>query len=287
MIFKLQRILYDSIFLEAENQQLIRMTQELSEMKDQEIEQLTQLCGQKDQDYERMAELCDQKDQDNERLAEEIERLRGEHRQEIESLRGEHRQETDRLRGEHAQDIDRLKGENRQETDRLRGEFVQMIHQMDQRSKCSQTQIENLRRERQELSEELQQVGAKVRESHERELELEGELECMRRDNETLLDQRMAELAQAFINAESDEIKIMKQELAKEKRKRRETEETIKGLFKVQAMENELMLGRAELMESSGSVVCADGVQEDPGSSSTESTVVEAGEESDDGEEVF
>lgn len=72
-----------------------------------------------------------------------------------------------------------------------------------------------------------------MRESHERELELEGELECMRRDNETLLDQRMAELAQAFINAESDEIKIMKQELAKEKRKRRETEETIKGLFKV------------------------------------------------------
>ena len=30
-----------------------------------------------------------------------------------------------------------------------------MIHQMDQRSKCSQTQIENLRRERQELSEVL------------------------------------------------------------------------------------------------------------------------------------
>lgn len=265
----LQRILYDSIFLEAENQQLIRMTQELSEMKDQEIEQLTQLCGQKDQDYERMAELCDQKDQDNERLAEEIERLRGEHRQEIESLRGEHRQ-----------DIDRLKGENRQETDRLRGEFVQMIHQMDQRSKCSQTQIENLRRERQELSEELQQIGAEVRESHERELELEGELECMRRDNETLLDQRMTELAQAFINAESDEIKIMKRELAKEKRKRREAEETIKGLFKVQAMMN-------ELMESSGSVACADGMQEDPGSSSTESTVVEADEESDDGEEVF
>ena len=30
---------------------------------------------------------------------------------------------------------------------------LKMIHQMDQRSKCSQTQIENLRRERQELSE--------------------------------------------------------------------------------------------------------------------------------------
>lgn len=58
----------------------------------------------------------------------------------------------------------------------------------------------------------------------------------MRRDNETLLDQRMAELAQAFINAESDEIKIMKQELAKEKRKRREAEETIKGLFKVRCV---------------------------------------------------
>lgn len=147
---------------------------------------------------------------------------------------------------------------------------------MDQRSKCSQTQIENLRRENQELSEELQQIGAEVRESHERKLELEAELECMRRDNETLLDQRMTELAQAFLNAESDEIKIMKQELAKEKRKRREAEETIK----VQAMMN-------ELMESSGSVACADGMQEDPGSSSTESTVVEADEESDDGEEVF
>lgn len=149
---------------------------------------------------------------------------------------------------------------------------------MDQRSKCSQTQIENLRRENQELSEELQQIGAEVRESHERKLELEAELECMRRDNETLLDQRMTELAQAFLNAESDEIKIMKQELAKEKRKRREAGETIKGLFK--AMMN-------ELMESSGSVACADGMQEDPGSSSTESTVVEADEESDDGEEVF
>lgn len=75
-----------------------------------------------------------------------------------------------------------------------------------------------------------------MRESHERELELEGELECMRRDNETLLDQRMTVLAQAFINAESDEIKIMKQELAKEKRKRRKTEETIKGLFKVRCV---------------------------------------------------
>ena len=37
-------------------------------------------------------------------------------------------------------------------------------------------------------------------------------------------------------------------------------------------MENELMLRGAELMESSGSVVCADGVQEDPGSSSTVSS---------------
>ena len=58
----------------------------------------------------------------------------------------------------------------------------------------------------------------------------------MRRDNETLLDQRMTELAQAFINAESDEVKIMKQELAKEKRKRREAGETIKGLFKVRCV---------------------------------------------------
>ena len=32
------------------------------------------------------------------------------------------------------------------------------------------------------------------------------------------------------------------------------------------------MLRRAELMESSGSVACADGVQEDPGSSSTVSS---------------
>lgn len=58
----------------------------------------------------------------------------------------------------------------------------------------------------------------------------------MRRDNETLLDQRMTELVQAFINAESDEVKVMKQELAKEKRKRREAGETIKGLFKVRCV---------------------------------------------------
>lgn len=58
----------------------------------------------------------------------------------------------------------------------------------------------------------------------------------MRRDDETLLDQRMTELVQAFINAESDEVKVMKQELAKEKRKRREAGETIKGLFKVRCV---------------------------------------------------
>lgn len=58
----------------------------------------------------------------------------------------------------------------------------------------------------------------------------------MRRDDETLLDQRMTELVQAFINAESDEVKVMKQELAKEKRKRREARETIKGLFKVRCV---------------------------------------------------
>ena len=58
----------------------------------------------------------------------------------------------------------------------------------------------------------------------------------MRRDDETLLDQRMTELEQAFINAESDEVKVMKQELAKEKRKRREAGETIEGLFKVRCV---------------------------------------------------
>ena len=66
--------------------------------------------------------------------------------------------------------------------------------------------------------------------------ELNAERESLWLGNERLLDQRMTELVQAFINAESDEVKVMKQELAKEKRKRREAGETIKGLFKVRCV---------------------------------------------------
>lgn len=202
---------------------------------------------------------------------------------EIERLRREPMQEMERQRGGHIQEIERLSGEHRQEIERLRGEYIQRINQVDQRSECTQTQITNLRKESQELSEELQQTVEEVRQSHKRELELKAERECMRRDSETLLDQRMTELAQAFNNAETDEVKRMKLEVAKEKRKRREVEDC--RLFK--AMVNELMLRRAELVESSYSAACADTVQEDFGSSSTELTEVEDGEESDDGDEVF
>lgn len=55
----------------------------------------------------------------------------------------------------------------------------------------------------------------------------------MRLDYERLLDQRTTELAQAFSITETDEIKRLKKELADEKRKRRDLEETNKSLSQV------------------------------------------------------
>lgn len=197
------------------------MTQELCDMKDQEIGQL--------------AQLCDQKDQDNERLTEEIERLTGEH--------------------------------------------VQRLRHMDQVNERAQNQIANLGRECQELSENVREI----RQSHERQLE--AERERMRLDYERLLHQSTTELAQAFSVMETDEVKRLKKELADEKRKRRELEETNKSLFQVQAMMNKLMSRKAELVEVSCSAACADSVQEDFGSSNTDSTAPEASKESDDEKE--
>lgn len=57
--------------------------------------------------------------------------------------------------------------------------------------------------------------------------------ERLRLDSESRLEERMAEVAQAFNNAETDKVKRLKQKLAREKRKGRKTEEKNKALLKV------------------------------------------------------
>ena len=74
---------------------------------------------------------------------------------------------------------------------------------------------------------------------NQQELKLQGERERVRMDSERrLLDERMQEVSQAFHNAETDEVKILKQKLRREKSKRKRTKERNKSLLKVKSITN-------------------------------------------------
>ena len=67
----------------------------------------------------------------------------------------------------------------------------------------------------------------------ERDQNLATERERLRSDSQREIEERMAEMSLAFVNAETDDYKKMKQKLAREKCRRRKTEERNKALLEV------------------------------------------------------
>ena len=66
-----------------------------------------------------------------------------------------------------------------------------------------------------------------------REENLRREHEQLRLDSERRLEERLVEVRRAFDNAETDEVRTLKQKLTREKRKRKEIEKKSKALLKV------------------------------------------------------
>ncbi len=81
---------------------------------------------------------------------------------------------------------------------------------------------------------ELQLVIGEVRSLlQERNQNLETERERLRLDSKSQLEERMAELAEAFDNAETDEVKRLNQSLAMEKSKTKQLKEENEVLAEV------------------------------------------------------
>jgi len=66
-----------------------------------------------------------------------------------------------------------------------------------------------------------------------REENLRREHEQLRLDSERRLEERLVEVRRAFDNAETDEVRTLKQKLTREKRKRKQIEKKSKALLKV------------------------------------------------------
>ncbi|XP_078374624.1 uncharacterized protein LOC144658148 isoform X2 [Oculina patagonica] len=165
-----------------------------------------------------------------------------------------------------------------QECERLEGH----IRQMDQRYDNANCRMENLSRENQEMSEELQSAIGEVRDLlQERGRNLETERERLRVDNESQLEERMAELAQAFDNAETDEVKRLNQSLAMEKSKTKQLEEEngvlVEENHQLRALVKQLRSKEEGSVPSGDS--CKDDVGENHESNSSASNEVEANEQ--------
>ena len=88
--------------------------------------------------------------------------------------------------------------------------------------------LSELRREVQNLCEEREQFTLQERER-------------LRRENERALDARFEEVCLAYHNAETDEVKGLKEKLSKEEETRKKTEETNKQLRQVNVLMLELL----------------------------------------------
>ena len=66
-----------------------------------------------------------------------------------------------------------------------------------------------------------------------REEHLRRERERLRLDSERRLEERLVDIRRAFDNAQTDKVKRLQQELAREKTKRKEIEEKSKTLLQV------------------------------------------------------
>jgi len=91
------------------------------------------------------------------------------------------------------------------------------IRQLDERHDNANCCMEDLRREHQQMSEELRLALNQMRNLQGRDHNLEREHELLRLQYE----ERVAEAARAFNNAETDKVKRLKQKLAQEKRRRK------------------------------------------------------------------
>ncbi len=87
---------------------------------------------------------------------------------------------------------------------------------------------------------ELQSAIGEVRDLlQERDRNLETERERLRVDSGSQLEERMAELAEAFGNAETDEVKRLNQSLVREKSKTKQLEEENGVLVEVHAFKSQ------------------------------------------------